>query len=165
MDKTLVVLNELVTEGVMDRYAIGGAMAATFYAEPVSTFDLDIFVSLPSTSGGLITLAPLYDALRARGYLESGEFVAIEGVPVQFIPPYNDLVHEALQCAHDTSYNSVPTRVLGAEFLIAIALQTGREKDRQRVALLKSQAHLNMASLHEIVLRHALSERWNEWTR
>ena len=47
MEKTLQVLNALERGGVLRRYAIGGAMAATFYAEPVLTFDLDIFVLLP----------------------------------------------------------------------------------------------------------------------
>src|SRR5512139_2258433 len=51
MDKTLQVLNGLERDGVILRYAIGGAMAATFYAEPVLTFDLDIFVLLPRTAG------------------------------------------------------------------------------------------------------------------
>lgn len=47
MEKALAVLNELEQAGILGRYAIGGAMAATFYAEPVVTFDLDIFVVLP----------------------------------------------------------------------------------------------------------------------
>ena len=57
-------------DGVFTRYAIAGAMAATFYVEPLLTFDLDVFVVLPQAPGGLLTLAPLYDALRARGYSE-----------------------------------------------------------------------------------------------
>ena len=44
MEKTLQVLNALERNGVLSRYAIGGAMGATFYAEPVVTFDLDVFV-------------------------------------------------------------------------------------------------------------------------
>jgi len=65
--RTLQVLNELEKQVVFSRYAIGGAMAATFYTEPFLTFDLDVFVVMPQTTGGLLTLAPLYDALRARG--------------------------------------------------------------------------------------------------
>lgn len=60
MEKTLQVLNELEQAGVFSRYAIGGAMGATFYVEPVLTFDLAVFVVLPRTEGGLLTLAPLY---------------------------------------------------------------------------------------------------------
>lgn len=43
MEATLRVLNELEQTEVMSRYAIGGAMAATFYVEPLLTFDLDVF--------------------------------------------------------------------------------------------------------------------------
>jgi hypothetical protein len=66
--RTLNVLNELEKEGHYERYTIGGAMGATFYIEPQLTDYLDIFVTLPQTSGGIITLGPLYEALPARGY-------------------------------------------------------------------------------------------------
>ena len=65
MERTLQVLNELEQDGIMSRYAIGGAMGATFYVEPLLTFDLDIIVLLPQMNSGLLTLAPLYEALRA----------------------------------------------------------------------------------------------------
>ena len=104
MKRTLQVLNELETAGVLSRYAIGGAMGATFYVEPLLTFDLDVFVILPEFVSGLLSLAPLYHALRGRGYTEEGECVVIAGVPVQFLPAYNALVEEALAEARDTSY-------------------------------------------------------------
>ena len=68
MERTLQILNELEREGVLGRYAIGGAMGATFYVEPLLTFDLDVFVVLPQTGDGLLTLAPLYEALRQHGF-------------------------------------------------------------------------------------------------
>ena len=37
MKEALKVLTELVAEGVIENYAIGGAMGATFYLEPVVT--------------------------------------------------------------------------------------------------------------------------------
>ena len=88
MEKTLQALNALERDGIVRLYAIGDAMAATFYTEPVLTFDLDIFVLLPEAqaAGRLLTLSPLYDDLRRRGYAEEGECVLIEGVPVQFLP-------------------------------------------------------------------------------
>ena len=96
MEQTLNVLNALEREGILGCYAIAGAMGATFYTEPVLTFDLDVIVVLPQTTSGLLTLTPLYEALRARGYMEEGECVDIEGVPVQFLPAYNALLEEAL---------------------------------------------------------------------
>jgi len=164
MERTLQVLNGLERDGVLDRYAIGGAMGATFYVEPLLTFDLDIFVLLPQTPGGLLTLTPLYAALHAAGYVEEGECVDIEGVPVQFLPAYNALLDEALAEARETLYEATPTRVLRAEHLLAIALRTGRTKDRERVRLLREQAALDMDYLAGLLVRHGLEEKWRQWT-
>ena len=164
MEKTLQVLTELEHDGLLLRYAIGGAMAATFYAEPVLTFDLDVFVILPQAAGLLLTLVPLYDTLRARGYAEQGECVNIEGVPVQFLPAYNALLEEALAEARETSYENTPTRVLRAEHLAAIAVQTGRDKDRERVRVLLEQAPLDGEYLRAVLARHNLETRWKQWT-
>jgi hypothetical protein len=163
MEKTLQVLNALEREHVIIRYAIGGAMAATFYAEPVLTFDLDIFVVLPPPTGPLLTLTRLYEELRKRGYPEEGECVTIEGVPVQFLPAYNTLIEEALSEARDTHYEQTPTRVLRAEHLIAIAVQTGREKDRQRVRLLTEHSAIDRVFLQAILARHGLEATWKQW--
>ena len=164
MEKTLQVLNALEEEGVFSRYAIGGAMAATFYVEPVLTFDLDVFVVLPQGPEGLLTLSPLYGALAARGYREEGECISIEGVPVQFLPVHTSLLQEALAEAREMLYEKTRTRVMRAEHLAAIALQTGREKDRQRVRLLMEQAALDMRYLNSVLARHDLQARWKQWT-
>ncbi|SLM49433.1 conserved protein of unknown function [Nitrospira japonica] len=164
MERTLQVLNELKRDGILSRYAIGGAMGAMFYIEPLLTFDLDIIVLLPETKGGLLTLAPLYEALRIKGYAEEGECVVIEGVPVQFLPAYNALLEEALQNARTMSYESTSTQVLGAEHLVAICLQTGRTKDRERVRILQEEADLDSEYLGEILRRHQLEGKWKEWT-
>jgi hypothetical protein len=58
MEKTLQILHALERDGVLGRYAIGGAMGATFYVEPLLTFDLDVFILLPQSDSGLITLPP-----------------------------------------------------------------------------------------------------------
>ena len=166
MEKTLQVLNTLEHDGIVRRYAIGGAMAATFYAEPALTFDLDIFVLLPQAqaAGALLSLTPLYEDLRRRGYVEEGDCVLIEGVPVQFLPAYNTLIEEALTEARETLYEHTPTRVLRAEHLVAIALQTGREKDRQRVRLLKEQVPMDPDYLSGVLARHGLEVKWKRWT-
>jgi hypothetical protein len=157
MEKTLRVLNDLERAGVVSRYAIGEAMAATFYVEPVLTFDLDVFIVLPGTSGALLTLSSLYEALRAQGYREEKECVNIEGIPVQFLPAYNALVEEALAEAREMMYEATPTRVLRAEHLLAIALQTDRAKDRERVRLLREQASLDSDYLATLLARHGLA--------
>lgn len=159
MEKTLQVLNTLEHDGVIEKYAIGGAMGATFYIEPVLTFDLDIFVVLRQKSA-LLTLAPLYEALRMKGYKAEGECVNIEGVPVQFLPAYNALLEEALAEAQTIRYEKTPARVLRAEHLVVICLQTGRVKDRDRVRLFLEEARLDMEYLSEVLNRHGLEDAW-----
>jgi hypothetical protein len=39
-------------------------MGATFYTEPVLTFDLDVFVLISASTGKLVSLTPIYEALR-----------------------------------------------------------------------------------------------------
>ncbi len=159
------VLNELERAGVIRRYAIGGAVGAIFYMEPFLTYDLDVFVVLSETTSGLVNLAPLYEALKQRGYAEEAECVSIEGVPVQFLPAYNALVEEALAEARDTLYERTPTRVLRAEHLAAIMIQTGRDKDRQRFSTFLTEAEMDEEYLQGVVRRHGLESRWKEWTR
>jgi hypothetical protein len=96
--------------GRMRRYAIGGAVRAIFYMEPVLTYDLDIFVELPTTGSGLLSLSQVYDYLRAQGYAEKHECVNIEGVPVQFLPAFNPLIEEAVAEARDVTFEQTPTR-------------------------------------------------------
>ena len=164
MKLALEVVNSLERDGIIGRYAIGGAMAAVFYAEPVSTFDVDIFIAFPVSLSGLISLSPIYKALAQKGFQESGEYVEIGGVPVQFLAVYNALVEEALEKAVDIRYEGVTTRVFSLEHLIAIALQTGRPKDRGRVEMLLSQAKPNMALLEGILQRYGLKGKWKKWT-
>lgn len=165
MKRTIEVLNQLEQDGVFSHYAIGGAMGAIFYTEPFLTFDLDVFVILPQAGTDLLTLAPIYDALRTAGYTEQeNECILIEGVPVQFLPIYNSLVEEALNRAHEMMYEDVPARVVRPEYLLAIALQTGRSKDRERVRILREQAQLDMDLLADVLKRHELEDKWKRWT-
>jgi hypothetical protein len=43
-------------------------------------------------------------------------------------------------------------------------LQTGRDKDRERVRILREQAKLDMSLLAGILKRHQLEEKWKQWT-
>jgi hypothetical protein len=164
MVTAITVLNELESSGLILRYGLGEAMGALFYAEPVSTFDLDVFILLPEQDSPLLTLAPLYQALAERGYHADAEYVMIEGIPLQFLPAYNDLLREALSETVAFPYESVHARVLRAEHLIAICVDTGRSKDRDRVRQLLEQADIDQPYLYGVLERHNLSARWKQWT-
>lgn len=68
----LHAIERLKAEGVVAEYAVGGAMALVFWAEPIATFDTDVFVLLRS-DGLLVSLAPVYEWARQHGYPEEAE--------------------------------------------------------------------------------------------
>ncbi|MBI5528480.1 MAG: hypothetical protein HY897_19280 [Deltaproteobacteria bacterium] len=163
MEKVLSVLNEMERAGVIGRYAIGGAVGAIFYMEPVLTYDLDIFVNLAADPGALVSLTPLYEHLRAGGYEPKDEGVAIEGVTVQFLPAFNSLTEEAVAQAREITYGKTPSRVMTPEHLAAIMLQTGRPKDRERLVSFMAEAKLDRDFFEDVLARHGLTEKWKSW--
>ena len=166
MKKTLEVINRMQADGVIGQYAIGGAVGATFYLEPVATYDLDIFISFKDIPpGALISLESIYSCLRPLGYNAEGEHLLIEGWKVQFLPA-SDLLHaEALDNALATELEDVPTRVMSAEHLMAIALRTGRTKDYLRIELFVSENAFDPQILENVLERHGLLEKWAEFCR
>ena len=154
------------SDRVIDRYAIGGAVGATFYLEPVSTLDVDIFVAFKANSGGkIISLEPIYDYLKSRGCATEGQYIVIGGWPVQFLPCHGSLLEEALAEAVQKDVEGVTARVFTPEHLAAIALQTGRAKDKARVLQFVEAGVIEKRQLREIVARHELLGRWEQFER
>lgn len=149
-------------DGVIGKYAIGGAVGATFYLEPAATVDLDIFVTLP-TAGGLLTLAPIYAYLKAHGGIEQDEYIVLGGWPVQFLPPSNDLELEAVEKSVSIVLEGVNTWAMTAEHLAAIALRTGRAKDHNRVLQFVEQDAVDKKKLQSILERHGLVAKWKHF--
>ena len=67
MREALQALNALVERGVIETYAIGGAVGASFFIDAVQTEDIDAFVYFPPSTSGLLSLAPIYSALTDLG--------------------------------------------------------------------------------------------------
>ncbi|HEV2246020.1 MAG TPA: hypothetical protein VGW37_05145 [Terriglobia bacterium] len=164
MKETLEVINQMQAEGVIGRYAIGGAVGATFYLEPSATLDIDIFVALADPPGSpLVTLGPVYDYLGSRGYKAEGEHVLIGGWPVQYLPASGALEQEAVEQAVETEVEGARTRVMTAEHLVAIALRTGRAKDFARILEFVESGVLDAAKFDCVLKRHGLIERWEQF--
>jgi hypothetical protein len=163
MEKALQVIEEITRRGVIKAYAIGGGIAATYYIEPVLTYDLDIFF-IPAKEG-LDVLAPIYEYARERGFSTQAESILIEGFPVQFIPAYNDLVREAVENASTLKYRDVEAKVVTAEYLAVIALQTGRAKDRERVIGLLEEADIDRTVFDRILESFGLAEKFKKLER
>ena len=165
MRETLQVLLQLRSEGRFERFAVGGAVAASFYIEAVATEDLDVFALLRPSASGLLVLTPLYERLKELGASLQNEHVVIHGWPVQILPAYTPLVEEAVTGAIERSFHDVAVPVVGAEHLCAIALQTGRPKDYLRVNSLIEAGCVDAAALARLVDQHGLSARWRVYAR
>ena len=137
----LRALNDIKKDGVIEDYAIAGAMAVVFWTEPAPTFDLDVFVRLPGPATGLV------------------EHIIIEGLPTQLIPAPNPLTVEAIAAAAELDYEGVRIRVARPEYLIALYLQpeARTQKRRERAAMLLALPTLNRALVDEILERYGLS--------
>lgn len=151
-------------DGVIRRYAIGGAVGATFYLEPVATLDVDVFVSFQTEAGCLVVSPqPIFDYLKAHGGVMEGEYIVVAGWPVQFLPTGTALAVEALEQAVEKDVAGVAARVFTAEHLAAIALQTGRAKDKARLLQFIEAGSLDTARFQDVVVRHGLSAAWRRF--
>ena len=126
----LRALNAMKAEGVIEEYAIAGAMALVFWTEPVPTFDLDVLVLLPKAPGAMVSLSGIYRWAEARGYPAQEEHILVEGLPTQFVPSPNLLGREAIQAARDVDYQGVVVRVVPPEYLDR-PVSAARGQDRE----------------------------------
>jgi len=166
MKDTLKIINQMLKQKLFKKYAIGGGIGAIFYIEPVTTFDLDIFIIMKEKKENtILLLTPIYDWLKKNGYKFKNEQIVIEGIPVQFIPSYNKLVKEAVENSKETEYNNVNTYVISKEYLIAIMLQTNRQKDRERMIKFMEQADVSDEILDSILKRHNLIKALKEFEK
>jgi len=163
MKKTLAVLNDLKKQGLIADYAIGGGMGAVFYVEPFLTYDLDVFIV--ADEPGLQPLEFLYRYLKKRGFRPQQEQIIIEGIPVQFLPAFNELLKEAVSEAREIVYQGTATRVMTAEHLAAVMVQTGRTKDRERFFKMIEEAKIDQSKLTRMVERFGLRQKFLQWKR
>lgn len=164
--EAIQTINQMQADGVIDRYAVGGAVGATFYLEPIATLDVDIFVAFKPEHGSLIVNPqPIFDYLKARGCAMEGEYVMIGGWPVQFLPAGNPLVEEALRGSVCKDVEETSALVFTAEHLAAIALQTGRAKDKARLLQFIEAGAIDAARFQAILGRHGLLDAWAKFER
>ena len=148
-------INQMKRDGVIDRYAVGGAVGATFYLDPVSTVDVHVFVAI-HPEPGIVLLSPtrIFEYLTARGTVADGAHLVIAGWPVQFLPPTGPLVEEALAAAREETIEGEPVWVFTPEHLAAIALETGRAKDKARLLQFVEEGVLDQERFDAILTRH-----------
>jgi len=158
-------LEQLLQEGVIKQYAIGGATAAGFHGEPLATRDIDVFVFVdPAPGKFLVTLSPIFARLEQLGFTEfDEEGILIHGFPVQFLSASRGLETEAVTAARVVEWDNHRMRVITPEHLAALALSVGRPKDRARLVYLAELPNFDPSTFLEILNRHGLTQRGLEW--
>jgi hypothetical protein len=159
----LRVLDSMKRDGIVDDCAIGGAMAVSFWAEPVATQDLDVVITLRQEMNTLDPLRALFDWLRRAGIAVEGEHAVIAGVPVQFLVAWSPLVEEAVRHAAERPYDASDAaspllRLIEPTYLVAMwtfdrSADTARR--RERTAMLRE------AGLVDEGLLETLRERFS----
>jgi len=91
----------------------------------------------------------------------ASQYVVIAGWPVQFLPAGDPLLQEALATVKTRA--GVPST--SAEHIAAIALETGRAKDKARVLQFIEAGVLDLERLREILRRHGLIGDWQQFER
>ena len=166
VNEVIETINRMQSDGVIERYAIGGAVGATFYLEPVATLDVDVFVEFHAEPGShIVSPEHIFKHLRERGYKMESEYVIIADWPVQFLPAGTPLLQEALATAVEKDVEGTPVRVFTPEHIAAVALETGRAKDKARVLQFIEAGALDPERLKEILARHGLNGQWEKFER
>jgi hypothetical protein len=147
--------NELVAAGLIEDYALGGALAAIYYIEPFTTYDADI-IFIAAESGITAGIPEIYAHLQERGWRVEREHLVIRGFPVQFLAAAG-LTEEAVHEARVIEYEGVPAKVFRAEHIIAIAASVGRHKDLARIEQLLEQAEIDRSVLDDVLRRYKLN--------
>jgi len=158
MNKVALLLQEMVSTGVITSYAVFGAVAQMRYTEAVLTEDADVLVELPGKHG-LDVLAPINAYCRSKGFPAQGQWIRVGQWPVQFIPPYSPITEAALREAVVEDFEGVPLRVVRADFLALIALDAGRTRDFDRIVRMMEAGAISLDGLEELAERHGLSAK------
>ena len=156
------LLNDLQSSGLVQGYALFGAMAQMRYTEAVATLDADVLVAVAQPDR-LDALGDIYAFCAARGHTPEGEAIRIGAWPVQFVPVFSPLTREAMEQAETADFDGVPLRVVGAAHLAVIALSVGRAKDAARVLALLESGSVNRQAIGALATRHGLAGAWERF--
>jgi hypothetical protein len=129
----------------------------------LETSDIDIFIHLDPPKGSfLISIDPFVDRLEDLGYTEWMEDkIVIEGCPIQFIPVAKPIEIEGLERAERKPLtDEIQPFVFSPEYLVAIALDLSRPKDKVRLEQFHRTGAYYPTALADVLRRHNLEEDW-----
>jgi hypothetical protein len=160
LKEVIICLNRLKTEGIIQDYAIGGGYAVMFYDIPMTTYDLDVLVVLPTEDD----YHALYEYFRNKGAKIENVYIFIEEMPVQFFPNYiSPLFDSAIEESNVVDLEGVSCKFVRVEHLVLLLLTSFRPKDKIRIDGLLNK--VNKGLLERLIKRfddekHTLYERY-----
>lgn len=165
--ETVVMINQMESDEIIGKYAIGGAVGATFYVEATNTEDVDVFLLLKPKPGQLlVSLEDIYSYLEANGCSVNRDgYAIIGGWQVQFLPADKPLLLEALENSVEQDLDGLPVRVFTAEYLAAVAFDLGRPKDKIRLFQFLDSKSFDERKFSDILGRFGLLDRWAKFKR
>lgn len=154
----LAAIEDLKERRIIEDYAVFGAIAQLFWDEAIPTFDLDVLVLYPAKPG-LVTLSPLYEWAKEKGFPAKDVHIYVGEIPVQFVPVPDVLHEEAVKNAATLDLDGVPIRVVRPEYLIAIWLQppANTPARKERIAKLRESGRVDEGVLCDVMTRFKLS--------
>jgi predicted nucleotidyltransferase len=162
MKEIAQILNQMKADGVISDYALFGAVAQIRYTEAVATLDVDVLVEVPEPNR-VDVLSGIYEFTSRHGLPIEGEAIRVGPWPVQFVPAFDELTHEAVREAETDDFEGAPLRVVSAAHLSALALSSGRPKDFARILALLEANSVSRGDIKRLAERHRLSGQWEKF--
>ena len=133
------ILNKLKQQHKLKDYAIFGAVASTYYMEPVYTDDIDILVLAELDS----EYSKIWNALKEHATKVKSFGFIISDTEVQILPTLiSPLYHDAVLKAKRIKVDGTIVKVVDKEHLILLAMMANRGKDRFRASVLLQTANI-----------------------
>ncbi|MBI3600607.1 MAG: nucleotidyltransferase [Nitrospinae bacterium] len=162
--KIFKLLEQMEKEGILSRWAIGGSIGVMFYTEPYLTKDIDIFVYVEPTRSGLINMNYIYDWLKDKGYSKfEGHSIIAEDWLVDFISAKEGLIDEAVVKCNKFKIDNIVLNVISPEYLIAMALESGRRQDYAKIEKILQQSKINKNKFTRILKKFGLYKKWEAY--
>jgi len=164
IEKAVGALNDLKNNDLIKDYVIGGATALLHYVKPTFyTEDIDVFISF-SQHSFLIDLSKIYDFLKSKyNAKEEKEYLVINGVPLQFLVPGSKLTEEAFDKAKPIDLNGKKVKIFGFEYLIAIMIELGSPKYKNRLKDIVEKKEYDEEKLISILKKYNLMEKYKKY--
>ena len=130
LQEIINILDDLADTNVINNWALCGGIAEQYYTNPPATKDIDFFVT--SDDKTIMAGVRIANAFIANGAEYHKHMLNYKGIIVDIIIKDDDLHKKAVEKADIAIISGVELYVLTPDYLAAIAVQTGRDKDIAR---------------------------------